>query len=308
MDTSSVHASNPRWLAPEALKDNVYGFKADVYSFGIILWELLTWQQPWEECGAQLHSVTIYNWVLAGQRPDILAPDELPAGPCPVYNELVELITQCWSQDPDKRPDFRSIVERLDELLRIVVKTEVSAQNNAPYRTGAVSEDVAAFGRPAAMVTQNLNAVSPATKPSGRMSRRVSGSPANLSPRRSPPPLSPFLETMSSSNQHGPHSPRVESPEVPNPFRMAAMQGTPWQQSSEGQDPPTASGTGDVMSSSCAIGQTTESLPAGQSSNGAGNVETADSQACGSSDVLAPSPFKKGGPFGAPQVSVVVVY
>ena len=46
---SSMVASNPRWLAPEILGGLPYTVAADVYSFGIIMWELLTWQVPWHE-------------------------------------------------------------------------------------------------------------------------------------------------------------------------------------------------------------------------------------------------------------------
>ena len=40
-----------RWMAPEVLAGKRYDCAADVYSFGIILWELLTWQIPWEDLG-----------------------------------------------------------------------------------------------------------------------------------------------------------------------------------------------------------------------------------------------------------------
>ena len=40
-----------RWLAPEVVTDQAYSTAADVYSFGLILWELLTWQLPWADLG-----------------------------------------------------------------------------------------------------------------------------------------------------------------------------------------------------------------------------------------------------------------
>lgn len=40
-----------RWLAPEVVIDQAYSTAADVYSFGLILWELLTWQLPWADLG-----------------------------------------------------------------------------------------------------------------------------------------------------------------------------------------------------------------------------------------------------------------
>ena len=51
MVLSSMAASNPRWLAPEILGGKGYSFSSDVYSFGMIMWEFLTWQVPWHDCG-----------------------------------------------------------------------------------------------------------------------------------------------------------------------------------------------------------------------------------------------------------------
>ena len=48
---SSMAATNPRWLAPEILAGRGYTFSSDIYSFGIILWEFLTWRVPWHEYG-----------------------------------------------------------------------------------------------------------------------------------------------------------------------------------------------------------------------------------------------------------------
>ena len=56
---SSMAATNPRWLAPEILGGRGYTFSSDIYSFGIILWEFLTWRVPWWDCGPwQVHDET----------------------------------------------------------------------------------------------------------------------------------------------------------------------------------------------------------------------------------------------------------
>ena len=41
--------TNPRWTAPEVIREGAIGTSGDVYSFAIIMWEMLTWQQPYEE-------------------------------------------------------------------------------------------------------------------------------------------------------------------------------------------------------------------------------------------------------------------
>ncbi|KAA6419342.1 MAG: kinase [Trebouxia sp. A1-2] len=45
----SSAANNPRWLAPEVISVQNFSKAADVYPFGIILWELMTWQVPWDD-------------------------------------------------------------------------------------------------------------------------------------------------------------------------------------------------------------------------------------------------------------------
>eukprot|EP00884_Botryococcus_braunii_P001879 jgi/Botrbrau1/11692/Bobra.0195s0023.1 len=43
------NADNPRWMAPEVMNGEPHTKASDVYSFGLILWELMTWQQPWAD-------------------------------------------------------------------------------------------------------------------------------------------------------------------------------------------------------------------------------------------------------------------
>ena len=47
---SSMGNKNPRWLAPEILDSKDYSLSSDVYSFGMVMLEFLTWQVPWHDC------------------------------------------------------------------------------------------------------------------------------------------------------------------------------------------------------------------------------------------------------------------
>jgi hypothetical protein len=44
-----LQVTNPRWSAPEVIRSSTVSLPADVFSFGVVMWELLTWQQPYEE-------------------------------------------------------------------------------------------------------------------------------------------------------------------------------------------------------------------------------------------------------------------
>ena len=46
-----MHGLIFRWVAPEVLAGCHYGKAADVYAFGVIMWEILTWQVPWDDLG-----------------------------------------------------------------------------------------------------------------------------------------------------------------------------------------------------------------------------------------------------------------
>jgi hypothetical protein len=81
-----------------------YTDKVDVYSFGIILWELITRQEPY---GGQKGVQIAYAAAEQGLRP------EIPAYCPPDYAELMR---QCWADKPDDRPTFQAILKRLFQM------------------------------------------------------------------------------------------------------------------------------------------------------------------------------------------------
>ena len=90
------------WMAPEVLDGDRYGLPADVYSYGIVLWEVATQQLPWLD---KQHSWDIANAVQAGERPDMT---EVPPG-----HALAALMLRCWQADPHARPTFDAVLQAL---------------------------------------------------------------------------------------------------------------------------------------------------------------------------------------------------
>ncbi|PON61406.1 Serine/threonine protein kinase [Trema orientale] len=93
-----------RWMAPEMIKHKSYGRKVDVYSFGLILWEMVAGTIPYEEMNPIQAAFAVVNKNL---RPAI------PANCPPAMRALIE---QCWSLQPDKRPEFWQVVKVLEEF------------------------------------------------------------------------------------------------------------------------------------------------------------------------------------------------
>jgi len=94
-----------QWMAPEIFTGASPSEKTDVYSFGIILWEIVTRLDPYDK---HMDYISVEAAVLREERP--LIPNSCPA-------HLAELITHCWDMDPKKRPPFEQIVEQLKDLL-----------------------------------------------------------------------------------------------------------------------------------------------------------------------------------------------
>eukprot|EP00727_Mastigamoeba_balamuthi_P013046 m51a1_g8364 putative protein serine threonine (1457) ;mRNA; r:127127-133694 len=84
----------PIYMAPEIIANNPYGPKADVYSYGVTLLELVTEEVPYETFENQF---AITRFVSDGSRLDV--PE------CPV----ADLIRKCWAQSQEERPDFNTV-------------------------------------------------------------------------------------------------------------------------------------------------------------------------------------------------------
>ncbi|KAI9907987.1 hypothetical protein PsorP6_003496 [Peronosclerospora sorghi] len=101
-----------RWMAPEVIRHEPYSSKADVYSFGIVLWELLTRDQPFR-------GLTPIQAAFAVARQQMR-----PALPRQTPVKVGELIEHCWHRDPAWRPDFSSILEALPLVKKSLKKRD----------------------------------------------------------------------------------------------------------------------------------------------------------------------------------------
>ena len=94
-----------RYMAPEVADRHTYNHKADVYSFGIILWEMNAGIRPFNN----LSRDNFYEQVVhGGERPHLSKKWPL---------ELNKLIAACWSIEIAARPSFGEIVDAIDSLL-----------------------------------------------------------------------------------------------------------------------------------------------------------------------------------------------
>ena len=93
-------------MAPEVIAGFKYTEKADVFSFGVIMWELATRKPPYYGIDGTEVSRQVVNHDM---RPKISERDGCP-GP------FLDLMRKCWARDQDKRPFFGEIITILESM------------------------------------------------------------------------------------------------------------------------------------------------------------------------------------------------
>ncbi|XP_075453583.1 mitogen-activated protein kinase kinase kinase 7 isoform X2 [Ascaphus truei] len=110
------------WMAPEVFEGSNYSEKCDVFSWGIILWEVITRRKPFDEIGGPAFRImwAVHN----GTRPPLIK--NLP-------KPIESLMTRCWSKDPPQRPSMEEIVKIMTHLMQFFPGADESLQYPCQY-------------------------------------------------------------------------------------------------------------------------------------------------------------------------------
>ncbi|XP_024277671.1 mast/stem cell growth factor receptor Kit-like isoform X3 [Oncorhynchus tshawytscha] len=114
-DSNYVVKGNARlpvkWMSPESIFECVYTFESDVWSYGILLWEIFSLgSSPYP---GMLVDSKFYKMIKEGYRMD--APEFAPS-------EMYEIMRSCWDSNPFKRHSFSKVVERIEQQLSDTTK------------------------------------------------------------------------------------------------------------------------------------------------------------------------------------------
>ncbi|KAL3274656.1 hypothetical protein HHI36_016036 [Cryptolaemus montrouzieri] len=101
------------WMAPEVFASKKYNEKCDVFSWSIILWEVLTRSRPYNSPGAT--SLGILWSVHQGKRPPLIKD-------CPPCIE--SLMVRCWHQLPENRPSMSEVVIIMNDICSILPEVQ----------------------------------------------------------------------------------------------------------------------------------------------------------------------------------------
>jgi len=115
----SVVGSYP-WMAPETMQAKPFTSAADIFSLGVIIWELLSGKEPWEHARS---ADIIRQEVLAGIRLSI--PNEVHPG-------FQQLVQQCWNPDPSARPSAKTVFDQVSSIVKSLVPEELLSPRFSP--------------------------------------------------------------------------------------------------------------------------------------------------------------------------------
>ncbi|XP_039637230.1 mitogen-activated protein kinase kinase kinase 7 isoform X1 [Perca fluviatilis] len=123
------------WMAPEVFEGSNYSEKCDVFSWGIILWEVITRRKPFDEIGGPAFRImwAVHN----GTRPPLIK--NLP-------KPIESLMTRCWSKDPSQRPSMEEIVKIMTHLMKYFPESDEPLQYPYQYSDEGQSNSATSTG------------------------------------------------------------------------------------------------------------------------------------------------------------------
>ncbi|KAM6163283.1 proto-oncogene tyrosine-protein kinase receptor Ret isoform 12-T12 [Rhynchocyon petersi] len=165
-----------KWMAIESLFDHIYTTQSDVWSFGVLLWEIVTLGgNPYPGIPPE----RLFNLLKTGYRME--RPDNCS-------EEMYSLMLQCWKQEPDKRPVFSDISKDLEKMM---VKSRDYLDLAASTPSDALLYDDGLSEEETPLVDCN-NAPLPRTLPSTWIENKLYGMSDPNWPEESPVPLTRF--------------------------------------------------------------------------------------------------------------------
>eukprot|EP00005_Dracoamoeba_jomungandri_P014137 CAMPEP_0174277974 /NCGR_PEP_ID=MMETSP0439-20130205/61221_1 /TAXON_ID=0 /ORGANISM="Stereomyxa ramosa, Strain Chinc5" /LENGTH=1598 /DNA_ID=CAMNT_0015370339 /DNA_START=1040 /DNA_END=5837 /DNA_ORIENTATION=- len=168
---------NPLWLAPEIMQGFEYSEKADIYSFAMIMYEILTRKLPFDEYDYRFVS-KLEKQIEQGLRPTI-PPETTPF-------EYADLMRESWQGDPAARPEAQQLRKRLQAMADRISNLPSDWHDEAPYSMflGDPDDDPEPAQPPPNVISQkNVAPVKVMSSSSQEMAR--SGSSGKLKKRKS---------------------------------------------------------------------------------------------------------------------------
>jgi len=117
-----------QWMAPEVITSKKYDESSDIYSFGIMLWELVSRDVPYSEVQGGTPMAIVSQLIQK-----VVRKQERPAIPTGCPPQLAQLIRACWHTDPKTRPSFPVILRTLESPAFQQIESKLVPWVNCSY-------------------------------------------------------------------------------------------------------------------------------------------------------------------------------
>ncbi|RIA91961.1 kinase-like domain-containing protein [Glomus cerebriforme] len=114
---NSIYGNLP-YIAPEVIAGKITTFASDIYSIGMLMWEITSGQPPF----INKHNFDLAMRIMNGMRPKIVTGTPLE------YKKLME---QCWNADPTERPNINDLKNKMHEINKSYYQKELPKINTS---------------------------------------------------------------------------------------------------------------------------------------------------------------------------------
>lgn len=212
-DTQNAKGT-PLWMAPEVMQFREFNEACDLYSYGVVLWEIFTRQEPYKEFNSFdkfKHAICTLH-----HRPEI--PESVP-------ESIASIMRDCWAPDPTTRPSFAEVCQRLAcVLLELALPGDTVAQQWWAASFGATTEDVdrAELVEKLAEFVAGGGAIAAVLEDGSSDNNNSSSNSAASAASEAVPPASPDTEMQDSSKGSEETDPSDPPPAAEGPSAGAA--------------------------------------------------------------------------------------
>jgi len=107
-----------KWMAPEAILEKKYSNKSDIWGYGVVCWEVVTRNNPWQGTS----NVEVAHKVVK-EHLHLVVPEECDP-------DVATLMVDCWEYYPEDRPDAKDICRRLKKRIHEIKSAKEIEQEN----------------------------------------------------------------------------------------------------------------------------------------------------------------------------------
>ncbi|XP_078325397.1 mitogen-activated protein kinase kinase kinase 7-like isoform X3 [Crassostrea virginica] len=190
------------WMAPEVFEGSNYSEKCDVFSWGIIFWEVITRRKPFDEIGGPAFRImwAVHN----GTRPPLIR--NLP-------KPLEILMTRCWHGNPAERPSMAEVCRIMTYMFQFFSGADkpleyppCSESSDSPDWTFSSRPNSMAFSSPPSTYNTSAPASESRSDTLINPDTYIQGDPPPIPPRGNPPPVVEYLNEVARGQMSAPAS------------------------------------------------------------------------------------------------------